>query len=455
MKKNKIPLWLFGGVLFFMSSCLGNDGTELEEWSLSNCQISTFSMSCDSISGLSAVKFTIDQINGLIFNKDSLPYGTNVNFKVICTVTYAIGAITSVEVHQKAIDKKEYWNGTDSLDFSDEVIFYIISYNGKEAKSYTAKLNVHQQNPNLMEWSRDASPLPVSGATDRKVILYGDSYRMYARGANSYELYQSPVPDANNWTRAPLTGLPDKTAFTLSQMTEYEGNLYLPSPDGALYRSADGQDWTKMDDAPEIAALLGAVGEGTELGRPSALATIIRDDGKWLFAAMNVSGQWQQGTETPGVFPVAGFASNSYKQMYYSHLTVVAGKDRHGALSNRCWDTMDGLAWICLTGSGKDYFAQREGPMLADYDGKLYLTGGIDASNQGLSDIYTSADKGVTWSLADSLTFLPETYKGRGFASILVNKDNFMLLFGGKERSEANMLDELWRGRINRLGYKD
>jgi hypothetical protein len=222
-----------------------------------------------------------------------------------------------------------------------------------------------------------------------------------------------------------------------------------------LYRSADGQDWTRVEDAPEIATLLGTVGAGTELGRRSALATIIRDGGAWQFAAMNTSGLWQKGTEIPEEFPVTGFASNSYKQMYYSHLAVVAGKDRQGALSNKSWDTMDGLSWICLTGVGKNYFDKREGIMLADYDGKLYLTGGIDASNQGLKDIYTSADKGVTWALADSLTILPETYQGRGFASMLVDNDNFVLLFGGKERNGANMSDELWRGRINRLGYKD
>ncbi|MDR2120258.1 MAG: DUF6242 domain-containing protein [Tannerella sp.] len=455
MKKNKIPLWLFGGLLFILSSCLGNDEIGLNDRNLSNCQIATFSLSCDSISGLSTTKFTIDQVNGLIFNKDSLPYGTNVNFKVICTLTYAAGSITSVEVHQKAIDKKEYWNASDSLDFSDEVIFYIISYNGKESKSYTAKLNVHQQNPGLMEWSRDENPLPASRATDRKVILHGDSYLMYVKNADGYELYRSRVSDANNWTKQPLTGLSDNKTFTLSQITEYEDNLYLPSSDGALYCSAEGQDWTRVENTPEIVALPGTVCVAPELKRPSALSAVIRDGDAWLFAAMNISGQWQKGKEVPEGFPITGFASNSYTQMYYSHLVIVAGKDRNGGLSNKSWDTMDGLAWICLTGSGKNYFTQREGLMLADYDDKFYLTGGIDASNQGLKDIYTSADKGVTWALADSLTFLPETYQGRGFASMLVDKDNFVLLFGGKERNEANMSDELWRGRINRLGYKD
>ncbi|MDR1406751.1 MAG: DUF6242 domain-containing protein [Tannerella sp.] len=454
MKKIKLPLWLSGGIFLLLTSCLGDDAA-IEEWNLSNCQISTFSLSSDSISDLANVKFTIDQVNGLIFNKDSMPYGTNILFKVICNVTYAVGGITSIEVHQKATDEKAYWNGTDSLDFSDDVEFYIISYDGKASKTYTAKLNVHQQHPDSMAWSRDASPLPVTGAADRKVIVHDNAYLLYARSAGGYELYESPLPNADRWTKASLTGLPDKT-FILSQITEYEGHLYLLASDGALFRATDGRTWTAVDGAPAIAALLGAVNAGTgPEGRPSALAAIVRNGDARRFAAMNASTQWQEGTDVPDGFPVTGFASNSYRQMYYSHLSLVAGKDRNGTPGNKSWDTMDGLTWICLTVTGKDYFDRREGAMLADYDGKLYLIGGINASNQGLKDIYTSADKGVTWASADSLTFLPDTYRGRGYASMLVDKDNFVLLFGGKERNEANMSDELWRGRINRLGYKD
>jgi hypothetical protein len=454
MKKNDLFLWIFGGLLFLLSSCLGGDDLDVEEWNLSNCQIASFALSCDSISGLSTVKFTIDQVNGLIFNKDSMPYGTKLNFKVICTLTYVIGGATSTEVHQKATDEKAYWNGSDSLDFSDEVIFYVISYDGKESKTYTAKLNIHQQDPNVMMWSLDSDPLPVSGAADRKVIVHEDSYRMYVKGTGGYELYQSPVSDVNNWTKIALTGLSDKV-FTLSQMVEYESALYLPSSDGALYRSADGQDWTKVEDAPEIVALLGTVNAGTVVVRPSALAAIVKDEGAWRFSVMDASSQWQKGSETPGEFPVAGFASNAYEQMYYNHLTIVAGKDRNGALSNKSWDTMDGLKWVCLTGNDNDGFSQREGAMMADYDSKLYLIGGIDASNQGLKDIYTSVDKGVSWILADSLTFLPEAFQGRGYASMQVDNDHYVLLFGGKESAGVNMSDELWRGRINRLGYKD
>ncbi|MDR1675931.1 MAG: exo-alpha-sialidase, partial [Tannerella sp.] len=64
-------------------------------------------------------------------------------------------------------------------------------------------------------------------------------------------------------------------------------------------------------------------------------------------------------------------------------------------------------------------------------------------------------DRGITWNLADTLIVLPEDYRARGYASVLVDEEQFLLLFGGKERNGANMLEELWRGRINRLGFRE
>ena len=48
---------------------------------------------------------------------------------------------------------------------------------------------------------------------------------------------------------------------------------------------------------------------------------------------------------------------------------------------------------------------------------------------------------------------MPVDYKARGFASVQVDKEKYMLIFGGKENTNANELDQIWRGRINRLGF--
>ena len=46
-------------------------------------------------------------------------------------------------------------------------------------------------------------------------------------------------------------------------------------------------------------------------------------------------------------------------------------------------------------------------------------------------------------------------YAARGFSSIIVDKENFVNIFGGKISTGSNDLNQLWRGRINRLIPKE
>jgi hypothetical protein len=278
---------------------------------------------------------------------------------------------------------------------------------------------------------------------------------MYVSGANGYELYRSPVTDKKTWVPVPLTGLEGKT-FILSQITEYEGCLYVNTSDGLLYYSVDGRMWNVMPvGTPLVQSLLGTI-NGNEQGKTtSQLAAIIEEDNLLRFAVMDTNRQWEKGNAVPAEFPVSGFGNSHYESMFHWRLLVVAGKSRNGQLSNYTWETMTGLSWICLTENKKSWYEKREGVMLANYDGNLFLIGGLNSSNKATEDIYVSKDKGITWVLAEEMIVMPDTYKARGFASVMVDKDNFLLLFGGKDSNSANVMDELWSGRINRLGFKD
>lgn len=452
MKKNRLHLWALGCVAFVLSSCLG-DKYGVDEWDLSNCQITAFKLQNDSITGLENVKFTIDQVNGQIFNKDSMPFGTVIDRKIVCNITYELNP-SAVEVYQEALKDSTFgWNGTDSLDFSDFVRFIVYSYDGKASKTYVVRLNVHRQNPDSMAWTLYSEHLAGSGVQEQKVIVFGDNYRMYVRNADGYSVYTSPRTGVPEWTGMRMESLTDRI-FYLSQMTAHEGRLYLPASDGSLYHSSDGILWEVWSGAPQVVALLGALEAGVQIKRPAALAAVVREGDAWHFAALTGT-EWTKGAAVSERFPTAGFGVVSYEQMYYPHLTIVAGKDREGRLSNAAWSTMDGLAWTCLTDAETSYFEPREGVMLTQYDDKLCLIGGIDASNKALKDIYWSKDKGVSWTPTDSLKILPEDYRARGYASALTDDDRFLLLFGGKESNDANALEEIWRGRINRLGFAE
>jgi hypothetical protein len=94
-----------------------------------------------------------------------------------------------------------------------------------------------------------------------------------------------------------------------------------------------------------------------------------------------------------------------------------------------------------------------EGIMVKTYDDKIYMIGGIDATGKASTVIYETVDKGVTWASVDSMIILPDTYRGRGFGSIMVDKDQYLNIIGGKMSYRGNVMQEIWRGRINRLAY--
>lgn len=458
--KNRIVLFVAGCIALFLSSCLDSDEREYER--PKDCQIMTFKVDHDSILGgqLDTVKFVIDQVNGRIFNPDSLPFGTEVG-KVVCTITYNTASMANIEVTQDALPDSTFnWNTTDSLDFSKPVKFVTTAFDGITKKTYIAQVNIHQIVPDSMSWELYATNILGTPVKEQKVMVREDAgndyYYMYAQAANAtgaYSLYRASATDAKSWTELSLEGLP-AGVVRLAQMTDYENILYVPITTGALYQSADGQSWTLVDQAPSVRTVLGVVKEGG-LNQPSALAAIIDTDGTLNYAAMNEDQEWTTGDVLPDGFPVSGFGSLSSQSMFRENLTVVAGRDKDGKLLNSAWATMTGTSWILLTDIESDYFAKREGIMLSIYDDKFCMIGGIDESNKALKDIYFSVDAGVTWALSDTLVVMPEAYTARGFASVVVDKEDYMLILGGKENTNANNLDQIWRGRINRLGFKD
>lgn len=444
-------------MVWLMSSCLGDDSYSYEYELARNCQISSFSLAHDSITGLSDVKFTIDQLSGLIYNIDSLPYGT-VMEKAVLTIEYASSsAVASIQVIQEAVGDTIDWNATDSLDFSEPVRFIVWAYDGSVSKTYDAWVNIHQLVPDSMEWSLYASSLTGVTMKEQAVVHYAyqgqECYLLYGEPAGTdlpYRLYYAPAGNLSKWTEIPVEGLPAGQIY-IPQLREYEGVLYLPSNTGALYQSTDGQKWTVVQNTPYVSYLIGGINEEEHQG--SALATIIQENGTLRFSSMSESQQWTIGDEVPAAFPLTGFGYENFYAMYHEYLMIVGGRTANNQLVNSSWATLDGKSWAILTDEDSHYFDRLEGPMVKAYDDKIYLIGGIDAAGNAFKDIYETIDKGVTWARVDSMIILPDVYRGRGFGTLVVDENQFLHIVGGKMSSRGNIMQEIWRGRINRLSY--
>ena len=440
-----------------LSSCLDTD--EVTEFELGkNCQIHEFSLSSDSVPGLSQVKFTIDQLTGRIFNMDSMPFGTKVE-KVVCKVkTAGAFAVTGIEVTPEAYkDSTYYMKGlTDSIDFSAPVKFVVHAYDGVTTKVYNAQINIHQVQPDTMLWKMYVNPMLGISVKEQKVIARtyekAERYFMYVKPAEAnkpYALYHAPVAEPKNWKQVSLTGLP-ADSLLLSQLTAFNQKLFVPSLSGALYQSTDGLAWSKVENTPFVKSVLGSVAKGAK--QTSVLATIVEKEGVLSFYAMDGENEWIAGDPVSDDFPVSGFGSIEYNAMFYHYLSVSAGRSFKGQVLGSTWSTMNGLNWSMMS---DNTFPKREGAIVFSYDEKMFLLGGVDGSDKALKDIYQSIDYGVNWSLADSMLILPPDYAARGFSSVQVDKENYVNIFGGKTNAKANDLNQLWRGRINRLIPKE
>lgn len=457
LMKNRITLFLSVCFTLLLFSCLGGEDT-YDYDSFKDPQVYRFHLKSDSVAALDSVKFTIDQLEGKIYNIDSMAYGTKLKDKVFCT--FNTRSVYKIQVIQEALrDETDPskdtidWNGVDSLDFSKPVIFITHAMDGVTKKKYTAWVNIHQLKPDSMHWEMfkdQMIPRPFYG---QAVLPNADTtqYMMYVKNASGHVLYTADAGNPSSWTPVTLNGFPQEAL--LDQMQRFKENRFVvPARDGKLYTSDNFTDWVSvpLDAELQVTSVLGVI----PFSKP-VLSLLAKKSGVYTYISTTDLQVWNESEEeVSGRFPVSGFGRCSYTNRFGNGLVVVSGSTADGsAVSDCAWGTEDGSYWIEMT-NGRNFFKPRTGAMVTPYDDKFYLIGGLDADGNALKSIYTSMDYGKSWTPVDSMKILPEAYVARGNASVQVNKDKFLFLFGGKESKNAvSYLDQIWKGRINRLVF--
>ena len=138
--------------LMGLFSCLG--GSDEIEYEIStDAQLTSFSLSSDSLTVLATARFSIDQANNLIYNYDSLPYLTDTALIASrAIVSYVTGSGLAPSIRLEYLDGDTAWvaNG-DSLRFAP--LFYLRLYAPSvQSKTYTVHLNIHQIDPYSVQY---------------------------------------------------------------------------------------------------------------------------------------------------------------------------------------------------------------------------------------------------------------------------------------------------------------
>ena len=469
-----------------MASCRDKHNDD-DEYSYSESTQTTlvkgFALQADAevLASLDSVHFTIDYDNGLIYNADSLPVGTDISglkvtVEFLNGVSSAIFKITGAT--QQADTTIEYTSSmTRKLDFTGKTVLTVTSSDQTQVKDYEVKVLVHKYNPDSLIWNqswRRDLPGYRASAVAHKVVEQGGVFRAMMYNRVECQLLTATSPNQGTWDKQVVT-LP--FVPQVNTLTATDDALYILADDGVLYNSADGLTWTSC--GVTWHSILG-VYNGRLLG------IIAGSDGYYHDEYPHVEG-FESSLVEEG-FPVTGASGMIVTDNEWTvsqQGMIVGGKDSHGNVLSDVWG-YDGTHWGRINNIHSSVLpAMTDATLFSYYTYKTlagvrryasqqtwYVMGGKLADGSLNGNIYLSTTQGITWSKGDSTitqpSHMPKFYGAQAFVNeetlspsiaqmpgrvqslVTTWECPFIYLFGGYNDQGA-LLPYVWRGVYNRM----
>lgn len=429
------------GIIVF-SSCLNTNDSDIEYSSDAQIYGITLSAAYDSTQTLSKAQFSIDQLLSQIYNRDSLDYGFEPkNAYLTLELRYA----AAVKIHLQNPDSIYFWNNTDSVDISRLKFIEVFAQDGITTKKYEFKLNIHQQNPHLLVWSKltdNYVPFPIDA---QKTVAFNNKFYTYYKSGQSIK----GVVSSDGITNTPIdmSGLPLTVQFSsiISTLTE----IFALDNSYNVYKTTDGVVWIKL---PEIYKVKSIYGILPSVATDSILTTI-NDEGTLKFAKTSDFTSFHVMNAIPTDFPITQFSTANIKDttiFWRKYMFLSGGKNADNSLNSKIWIIQDGIILEkddAIFTSGNTAPMPTQGSTLFPYDQNIYM---LTTLTENKNVLYISKGNGIAWHLADSLQALPSSFNYRTNASIIVDEKNYIQIFGGTSERQTELTD-VWRGRLNRL----
>lgn len=462
-----------------MTSCLDNDVEQItytSETSITGFSLGTLNIDrigkdqngedsayVDTLN-CSDYPFTIDQINRIITNKDSLPVGTYID-KVITNITYDAGVLA---YKPKGSDHDTIWTSTDSIDFTEPVEFKVYAYSGVEGKPYKVTINVHQQEPDTISWKKfDNNPFSAGNLSEQKAVYANGKVYVFGKNGNGTHIEYSDVANDNPSPWVPVTDNIPSNIDTYSA-TAWAGNIYFlarGTNDKQLYKLNVTTDKIEPVGTETFEMLIGGNDIKSEL-------YVVKDGESGIYK----ESPWTKDTDPFTQFKAGQpFFSNTTTASYNSNITTtVALCYNQGNTAN------DTTALVFNRISSDNKWEERiqnlplpnlENVTMIYYDGKLYAFGGGYGEIKPFSQFYCSTDNGLCWRpVTECMAFpaeVPDTENPNreyiNFPDLYdTHHGNYSCAVTPKLENETYRGNFIWivwedgsicRGRINRLGF--
>ncbi len=409
MSKKIVPILAVAAALAGAAACNSSSSTQYDTELNGSAIVKSFTLAENEkvLADLDSVFFSIDLVNGEIFNADSLPKGTRISGLTASIVTDNASAVTLYIPRPGKTDSiVDYLkNSSDTIDFSNgPVRLEVVSLNGVTKKSYNVRVNVHNVVADSLCWGSAAyAPLQApAGATAQRTLVQGSYTYTFATDGTTYTV--AATSDMAAWDMQPFTPGFDMDVNTITATTDA---FYALGADGTLYSAtAAAGPWTSQ--GLHFSCLYG--GYGSEL---LGLCTDINT------APGIVSYPSMRAVAAPDGFPVGGTSPAVMLEAPMAtsaQMIIAGGVDPDGALSRNAYG-YDGNRWVQLTTAGATLPKALAGMAVAPYYSlrartivwrpevfpTLLAFGGREQNGDINTTVYMSRDWGMHWQKADSL----------------------------------------------------
>ena len=384
--------------------------------------------------------FIINQNEGLIYNADSLPFGTDVS-KVVVSITADTYGIYVVA------ENDSLWEEGDSLDFRTPIQFKVMSEMGTYGRIYTAKINVHQQEPELLTWQKMENNFSKN-IQKQKAIYLNNCFYVFAEQESQVAMTKST--DGQTWSTLEDINIPAKADY--SSVMVWGNQLYILATQN-LYSSNDGISWEKVETEQAINQLFANIhNENSQ--------KLIGVDPEGYYIESEDGINWTRHEKLPADFPKSGHQFVNYTLNTNNKIsrTILLGNNEEVSdTTTTVWMQIDSdHDWTALTMDVETNACPNlENAALIHYNGSLYTFGGEgqkDGTIEAFSTFFKSIDNGITWEAVTENMIFPEEFtslyeQAKGNYSYTIDKDQYLWIMWSQT-------GEIWRGRINKFGFE-
>lgn len=385
--------------------------------------------------------FYIDNVNGKIYNPDSLPYGTDAAH-VIANITAKNGGFVVLKaVDSDNLEDYTYYVSTDSIDFSVPRSIRVYSQSGENYRDYAVTVNVHREYGDSLKWHEAPQHTAFARLAAMRCVACGDNIFLLGNDGGATSVYTINRLTGTEWGGCGVTFGADAYANAVVK----DGQVYLLDG-GVLYSSADGQDWTQAAAVSGPDRLVGASSaEMYGLGNGGRLM-VSRDNG--------VTWQEDEIDDWPAPVPDAdiNYTCRPLQTNDGVERVMLAGRNS-GSGEVAVWtkivdssgQNQKSYPWTYVDAAGGNRYTLPAlgGLTILDYDGNALAFG--KETSSALSGFLVSRDDGITWK-SDGTYYYPADFAGSGAFAAAVDADNHIWLVDGST-------GRVWKGRINRLGW--